>query len=148
MRKLVANFFLSLDGVMEAPDKWQFPYFNDEIGQAVTAAFTSSDALLLGRVNYPEWAAYWPTSTDQPIADIMNNIRKHVVSTTLDGAVAFAVNACEQRDCRHENPSHSLCSTPALRLCRLPLPLRRDRRCCPLVPAVRPVLSRRRRATC
>jgi dihydrofolate reductase len=84
MRKLVANFFLSLDGVMEAPDKWQFPYFNDEIGQAVTAAFTSSDALLLGRVNYPEWAAYWPTSTDQPIADIMNNIRKHVVSTTLD----------------------------------------------------------------
>ncbi len=84
MRKLVANFFLSLDGVMESPDKWQFPYFNDEMGQAVNAAFASSDALLMGRVNYQEWAAYWPTSTDQPFADVMNNIRKYVVSTTLD----------------------------------------------------------------
>jgi len=34
MRRLVANFFLSLDGVMEAPDEWQFPYFSDEMGRA------------------------------------------------------------------------------------------------------------------
>jgi len=84
MRKIVANFYLSLDGVMEAPDKWTFPYFNDQLGQAVAAGFASSDALLMGRVNYQEWAAYWPASTDQPIADVMNNIRKYVVTTTLD----------------------------------------------------------------
>jgi dihydrofolate reductase len=84
MRKLVANFYLSLDGVMEAPENWTFPYFNDEMGQAVAGAFASSDALLLGRVNYQEWAAVWPTRTEQPLADIMNNIRKYVVSTTLD----------------------------------------------------------------
>jgi len=51
MRRLVANFFLSLDDVMEAPDKWQFPYFSDEMGRAITASFAASDALLMGRVN-------------------------------------------------------------------------------------------------
>ena len=35
MRKVVAAEFLSLDGVMESPDQWHFPYFNDEMGQAV-----------------------------------------------------------------------------------------------------------------
>src|SRR5207302_464821 len=30
MRKIVANFFISLDGVVERPDQWHFPYFNDE----------------------------------------------------------------------------------------------------------------------
>ena len=86
MRKIVANFFLSLDGVMEAPNTWHFPYFNEEMGQAVGEGFASSDAMLMGRVNYQEWAAYWPTSTDQPIADIMNNMPKYVVSTTLERA--------------------------------------------------------------
>lgn len=86
MRKIVANFFLSLDGVMEAPNTWHFPYFNDEMGEAIGAGFASSDAMLMGRVNYQEWAAYWPTSTDQPIADIMNNMPKYVVSTSLDRA--------------------------------------------------------------
>jgi hypothetical protein len=32
MRKIVANFFLWLDGVVEAPERWTFPYFNDEMG--------------------------------------------------------------------------------------------------------------------
>src|SRR6266542_4053811 len=83
MRKIVANFFLSLDGVMEAPEKWTSPYFNDEVGQAIAESFASSDALLMGRVNYQEWAAVWPTRSG-PQADAMNNFRKYVVSTTLD----------------------------------------------------------------
>jgi dihydrofolate reductase len=33
MRKLDAAFFISLDGVVESPDKWHFPYFNDEMGE-------------------------------------------------------------------------------------------------------------------
>ncbi len=51
MRKVVAAEFLSLDGVMESPDQWHFPYFNDEMGQAVGEGFESSDALLMGRVS-------------------------------------------------------------------------------------------------
>jgi len=69
---------------MEAPNRWQFPYYDEEMGQAIGASFAATDALLLGRVNYVEWAAYWPAHADQPIAGIMNNIRKYVVSTTLD----------------------------------------------------------------
>ena len=61
MRKVVAAEFLSLDGVMESPDQWHFPYFNDEMGQAVGEGFETSDALLMGRVLYEEWAAFWPS---------------------------------------------------------------------------------------
>ena len=39
MRKIKSNFFISLDGVVESPDKWHFPYFNDEMGAAVGAGF-------------------------------------------------------------------------------------------------------------
>jgi dihydrofolate reductase len=60
MRKLVSSFFISLDGVVEAPDKWHFPYFNDEMGAAVGEAIAAGDSLLMGRRNYEEWAAFWP----------------------------------------------------------------------------------------
>ena len=45
MRKVVAAEFLSLDGVMESPDKWHFPYFNEEMGQAVGEGFAAADAI-------------------------------------------------------------------------------------------------------
>lgn len=83
MRKIVANLFVSLDGVVEAPEKWTFPYFNEEVGQAVGEGFASSDALLMGRVNYQEWASVWPTR-EGPLADTVNGIRKYVVTSTLD----------------------------------------------------------------
>ena len=35
MRQIAAGLFISLDGVVEAPEKWTGPYFNDEVGQAV-----------------------------------------------------------------------------------------------------------------
>ena len=35
MGRIVANFFISLDGVVEAPHEWHFPYFNDEMGDAI-----------------------------------------------------------------------------------------------------------------
>ena len=85
MRKVVAAEFLSLDGVMESPDQWHFPYFNDEMGQAVGEGFETSDALLMGRVLYEEWVAFWPNQNpeENPIAEHMNGLRKYVVSTTL-----------------------------------------------------------------
>jgi dihydrofolate reductase len=86
VRKIVAAEFLSLDGVMESPDQWHFPYFNDEMGRAVGEGFAASDALLMGRVLYEEWAAYWPKQDpeENPVAASMNSIRKYVVSTTLE----------------------------------------------------------------
>jgi dihydrofolate reductase len=85
MRKIVAGLFMTLDGVVESPEKWQFAYFNDEVGQAVGSAMAEADTMLLGRRTYQEFAAYWPHQTsDAPFADYMNNTPKLVVSTTLD----------------------------------------------------------------
>ena len=85
MRKIVAGLFITLDGVVEAPDKWQFPYFNDELGAAVTAQMDAADTMLLGRRTYEEFAGFWPNqSNDDPFAAHMNNTPKVVVSTTLD----------------------------------------------------------------
>ena len=86
MRKIKSNFFISLDGVVESPDKWHFPYFDDEMGAAVGAGFATTDAMLMGRVLYDEWAAYWPEHADEPFGDVMNSMKKYVVSDSLQAA--------------------------------------------------------------
>jgi len=86
MRKIKSNFFISLDGVVEAPDKWHFPYFDDEMGTAVGAGFATTDAMLMGRVLYDEWAAYWPERADEPFGDVMNSMKKYVVSSSPQAA--------------------------------------------------------------
>jgi dihydrofolate reductase len=84
MRKVVAGLYISLDGVVESPEKWQFDNFDNEIMTSMGSQLEAEDAVLLGRVTYQDWAAYWPTSTDEPFASFINNIPKYVVSTTLD----------------------------------------------------------------
>jgi dihydrofolate reductase len=86
VRKIKSNFFISLDGVVESPDKWHFPYFDDEMGTAVGAGFAAADAMLMGRVLYGQWAAYWPEHADEPFGDVMNSIRKYVISNSLQTA--------------------------------------------------------------
>jgi dihydrofolate reductase len=84
MRKIVAGLFVSLDGVVEAPERWQGPYASDEMGRTVGSRMAAADTMLLGRRTYEEFAAYWPNQgSDVPFADQMNNIPKLVVSTTL-----------------------------------------------------------------
>jgi dihydrofolate reductase/GNAT superfamily N-acetyltransferase len=85
MRKVVASEFVSLDGVMESPEKWHFPYFNEEMGEAIGSAMTSADGMLLGRVTYEEWAAHWPYQSldENQVANYMNDTPKYVVSKTL-----------------------------------------------------------------
>jgi dihydrofolate reductase len=86
VRKIKAHFFISLDGVVESPDKWHFPYFDEEMGAAVGAGFAGSDAMLMGRVLYEEWAAYWPEHADEPFGEVMNGMKKYVLSSTLTSA--------------------------------------------------------------
>jgi dihydrofolate reductase len=86
VRKIKSYFFISLDGVVESPDKWHFSYFDDEMGDAVGAGFATADAMLMGRVLYNEWAEYWPEHADQPFGDVMNSIKKYVVSNSLQAA--------------------------------------------------------------
>jgi dihydrofolate reductase len=88
MRKVIASEIVSLDGVVESPQEWHFPYFNDQMGETIGAAMAASDAMLLGRVTYEEFAAFWPSQEpseeDQEITDYMNNTPKFVVSKTLE----------------------------------------------------------------
>ncbi|HEX6872092.1 MAG TPA: dihydrofolate reductase family protein [Micromonosporaceae bacterium] len=85
MRKIVSGLFISLDGVVSAPDTWHFPYFNEEMGQAVQDQMADADAMLLGRRTYAEFAAYWPNHpSDVPPGDYMNHTEKFVASSTLD----------------------------------------------------------------
>ena len=85
MRKIVAGLFISLDGVVEAPDQWHFPYFNDEMGAAVTATFSSADTMLFGRTTYDSFAGAWPEreeagEEDAAFAKALGDMRKIVVS--------------------------------------------------------------------
>ncbi|WP_210508218.1 dihydrofolate reductase family protein [Naasia sp. SYSU D00057] len=82
MRKIVSNFFISLDGVVEAPHEWHFPYFSDEMGAAVDAGMGSATAMLLGRKGYDEWAAFWPNQdADDPFAAQLNGVEKYVLTS-------------------------------------------------------------------
>lgn len=87
MRKLIVTMFVTLDGVMEAPDKWSFPFWSNEIAKFKSEELFSSGALLLGRVTYDGFASAWPTQTDEEgFAERMNSLPKFVVSTTLQNA--------------------------------------------------------------
>ena len=60
MRKIIAGMFISLDGVVEAPDQWHFPYFNEEMGAEVGRMLDGADTMLIGRVTYDSFAGAWP----------------------------------------------------------------------------------------
>jgi dihydrofolate reductase len=110
MRKLVAWLYITLDGVVEAPEKWVMP--DNEMFEEQTASYAVSDALLLGRRTYEIFAASWPQrGSDVQNADGMNNTRKYVASTTLEspewqnttvlqGDVTEAVSRLKQEDGR------------------------------------------------
>jgi dihydrofolate reductase len=97
MRKLIVSEFMTLDGVIQAPggkdeDRegafeyggWTWPYWHDDIGNALTAPIRDCDAFLLGRKTYlTHAAAFEPMAPGDPIGDLMNAPKKYVVSKTL-----------------------------------------------------------------
>jgi dihydrofolate reductase len=90
MRKVVAVELVSVDGVMEAPEEWAFPYSNEEMEEANASGMAASDALLLGRVTYEGLAAFWPNQPGgTPMVDYINNVRKYVVSGTMEEPLAW-----------------------------------------------------------
>ena len=108
-RKVVASLFISLDGVVEEPGDWHFPYFNDEMGAAVGELLGVADTLLLGRKTYDDHAGAWPEreaegGEDAEFAKVLGDARKIVVtrqrleltwrnSERLEGDLVEAVTA-------------------------------------------------------
>jgi len=103
VRKITVSEFVSLDGVMQAPGGaeedtdggfahggWTGPYWHDDIGANLLQEISQSDTLLLGRKTWQTHAeAFEPAPAGEPFADLLNNLRKYVVSTTLKSADAW-----------------------------------------------------------
>ena len=117
MRKIAAGLFVSVDGVVEAPDTWTGPYFSPELGQLIESMMGDGDTLLLGRVTYQGFAAAFGGQSGG-MADRMNSFPKVVVSTTLgradwqnstliSGNVAEEITKMKQRPGRNINMSGS-----------------------------------------
>ena len=93
MRRLIASEFVTLDGVMEAPghdqhpdgkNAWALRYASDDQQRYKSEELFEAGALLLGRVTYEIFAAFWPTAPkDEGFANRMNAIPKYVVSESL-----------------------------------------------------------------
>ncbi len=94
MGRIVVTEFVTLDDVMEDPGGaektqhggWAFQFNRGPEGDRFkNDELFASDALLLGRVTYGEFAKAWPSRTGE-FADKMNGMKKYVVSTTLERA--------------------------------------------------------------
>jgi dihydrofolate reductase len=125
MRKVIANEFMSLDGVVQAPGGadedtsggfehggWHLRYFDDLSQKWVLESIVEAGGFLLGRRTYEIFAAYWPKAPEeeQVIAQPLNTKPKYVASTTLteplewqnstvlQGDISEAVAALKQED--------------------------------------------------
>jgi len=84
MRKITAGLFHSVDGVVEAPDQFQFDSFDDQLGEMLTGVQERVDTVLMGRIGWSEWAQYWPKAEqDLDFAQFTNGVPKYVASSTL-----------------------------------------------------------------
>ena len=103
MRRIVVSEFVSLDGVMQAPGGaeedtdggfayggWTGPYWHDDLGATLLQEINQADTLLLGRKTWQTHAeAFEPAPADDPFANLLNSLKKYVVSTTLKSADAW-----------------------------------------------------------
>jgi dihydrofolate reductase len=124
VRKIIVAEFISLDGVVEAPEEWHFPYVNDEMSAVMWALNGECDTMLLGRTTYQSFAgAFADAPADDPVASQMNRPAKVVVSATLEelawarstlltGDVVAGVTELKNR------PGASILTTGSIRLAR------------------------------
>ena len=125
MRKLIAFELMSLDGVAQSPNEWAFSYSDEEMERENAAGMAASDALLLGRNTYEEFASFWP---HQPggtqMVDYINSVRKYVVSTTLEGPLEWDNSTLIKGDVMEEiaglkeQPGKNITSTGSIALVR------------------------------
>jgi dihydrofolate reductase len=84
MRKITAGLFITLDGVIEAPENWNPPYYNDEMTQLVMGQMAEADTQLYGRRSYELFRTVFTGPSAPPHAQMMTSAPKIVVSTTLE----------------------------------------------------------------
>jgi dihydrofolate reductase len=98
MAMIKASLFTALDGVVDpGVGNWHFPYFNEEMGEAVGGSH-DADVMLFGRVTYDSFAGAWPDretagGEDAEFAARLGDVRKIVASRT---PLTFAWRNSEQ----------------------------------------------------
>lgn len=111
-RKIIVSEFISLDGVIQAPGGaeedtdggfahggWTVPYWHDDIGEHFSETMSRCDTFLLGRKTWQiHGGAFEPMPVGDPFGDLMNNMPKFVVSTTLQSAAAWRNSTIINRD--------------------------------------------------
>ncbi|GIF40712.1 dihydrofolate reductase family protein [Actinoplanes xinjiangensis] len=109
MAKVISTLFISADGVAEIDPDWHFPYFDENMGRAVSEDYDTADVLLIGRTTYDSFAGAWPDreaagGDDAPFAKQLGDMRKVVASRQnlkftwrnselIDGELTDAVRA-------------------------------------------------------
>lgn len=112
MATITASMFMALDGVVDpGVGNWHFPYFNEEMGEAVGGTH-DADVMLYGRVTYDSFAGAWPEreaagEEDAVMAKRLGDMRKIVASRSpleltwrnseqLEGDLVEAVGALKR----------------------------------------------------
>jgi dihydrofolate reductase len=125
MRKVIADEWMTLDGVIQAPGQadedttggfqhggWHVGYFDDIAQRRVVDSVVKAGGFLLGRRTYEIFAAHWPNASEeeQVLAEPLNTKPKYVAARTLteplewqnsrvlQGDVAEAVATLKQED--------------------------------------------------
>lgn len=89
-RTTVAHLFHSINGAVENPHHWQFDAFGPEEGEAMMAAISPVTDVVMGRKLWEEWSEFWPKAdANDPFAQWINAIPKHVLSSSQDGDIGW-----------------------------------------------------------
>lgn len=127
MRKLIANEWMTLDGVVQAPGYadedtsggfrqggWHLQYFDDLARTWVVEGYAAAGGFVFRRRTYELLASYWPNAPEEEeaVAGPLNTLPKYVASRTLSEPlewsgssllgddIAKAVAALKQEDGR------------------------------------------------
>ena len=81
MRKLIESTLVSLDGVIEAPERWAI--FDDEASELSMQELDNYDGFVMGRVTYERFRDNWGAGGN-PYLDRIGAMPKYVASRSLD----------------------------------------------------------------
>ncbi len=108
MRKLIESTFMTLNGVIDSPQRWSPPYWDDEPAAYSQSLMEGVEAQVLGRVTYETFAEAWSQRGGDPFTDHFNAMPKYVASRTvtewkwnaqpLEGDAADAVRRLKEQD--------------------------------------------------
>ncbi|MFF0266898.1 dihydrofolate reductase family protein [Kribbella sp. NPDC004536] len=108
MRKLIESTFLTLNGVIEDPQRWSPPYWDDEHAAYMQGLMEGVEAQVYGRVTYEGMADAWLSRAGDPFADTFNAMPKYVATRSLtewkwnaqplEGDAADAVRRLKESD--------------------------------------------------